>query len=538
MSTYLEEEQEELTPTRAQRRAAEARSRKSPLVRAVRRAEPTARGWSGAGGGRANWLESPAEWLSTSSQVCGLWPWAVGQGPPPIGVPLGRHLETGQWVCADPISWFVAGLINAPTCFVLGRMGLGKSRLIRHLITCMRNYGVIPLVMSDTRPDYVDDVRALGGQVISLGPGQSHVNPLDPGPLADYIAELVERGDEQKVRECLARIRSQRLNAIAGLLEIVLEARIGARESNVLAKAIDIFDDEGEDIPVIGDLLRLIESRDPRLRVIVGDRGVVDDAGVLHYDDNKYDDRVEDLVTGLATLDVGGIFGDTFGCPTDERIRLGVPFVFDISSVDEDDTMRMAAVQYLTWSQATQALIAATYLTQAEILAPSKYVMVGDELYRALRALPLVVRRVDSIIRMIRRLDSGLILCTHTMADLNLDGVDGPLTKIAWGFVERSDMVFMGGLSVLEMGNLQTVWAMSETEKRDVTGWSDLGAIDPDSEEVATPQGQGKFLLKLGRSPGIPFSSVISDAEKEVGDTNARWQGHRDRLFGHDEDEQ
>lgn len=488
-------------------------------------ASPGVRGWKGPGAGGAAWLEVPTEWLSTSSQVCGLWPWVVSQGPPPVGAPLGRHLEHRQWVCADPISWFVAGLINAPTMFVLGRMGLGKSSLIRHIITMMSNYGVIPLVMSDTRPDYVENIRALGGQVIALGPGQLHVNPLDPGPLADYISELVERGEAQKVRECLARIRSQRLNTVEGLLELVLRGPISARESNVLAKAIDILDEEftsGDGVPVLGDLRALIDRRDPRLREVVADRG----------DNDKYDDRVELLMTGLAALDVDGIFDDTFGKPTDQRIKLGVPFVFDISAIDEDDTQRLGAVQYLTWNQGTQALVAAVYLSEAGVIEDRKYVMVGDELYRALRALPMVVNRVDSIIRMIRRLGSGLILCTHTMNDLNLDGVDGPLTKIAWGFVERSDMVLMGGLSRQEMGNLETVWAMSEKEKNDVTGWSDMGDPDPDSGTQEAPPGQGKFLLKLGRSPGIPFAAVISDVEKNLSDTNAAWFGHRDRMLG------
>lgn len=491
--------------------------------------EPGPRGWPGAGGGSQRWVEAPTEWVYTSVQVCGLWPWVVGKATPPVGVPLGRHLENGQYVCADPISWFVAGLCNAPTAFVMGRMGLGKSSLIRHIIGFVGNWGVVPIVMSDTRPDYVGVVEAMGGQRIALGPGQGHLNVLDPGPLADYLPELAARGQESLVTECLANIRSQRLNSLSGLLEIGRGERLNNRESNVLAKAIDILDEEFDGdtgVPLLCDLRALIEGRDPRIRQVVGDRG----------SDDRYDERIEDLLTALGTIDVGGIFGDTFGRPTDQRMQLDKPVVFDVSSIDENDTARLGAVQFLTWIQATQALAAAKYLAAAGVIDKRTYLMVGDELYRALRALPLIVHRVDLIIRMIRKLGAGLILCTHTMNDLNLDGPDGPLTKIAWGFVERSDMAYLGGLSRNEMGNLQTVWDMSATEQNLITGWSDMGTVNPDTGTREAPPGRAKFLLKLGRSPGIPFEGVIADVENDPdfgkGDTNNDWRALRDQLTG------
>lgn len=493
--------------------------------------QPGTRGWGGRGGGRMDWLEPPCEWLFTSVQACGFWPWVVARAMPPTGVPLGRHLETGEVVCADPISWFIANRLKAPTAFVLGRMGLGKSSLIRHLIGFCGVWGVIPIVMSDTRPDYVGVIKAMDGQVIALGPGQKHLNVLDPGPLAEHLADLAAQGEDRLVTQCEATIRSQRQRAVGGLCEIGRGDRLTNREENVLVKAIDILD-EDEDlvaerehpIPVVGDLKRLIAGRDSRLRVVVGDRG----------DDDRYDERVEDLIAALDTIDVGGIYGDTFGRQTDERIDLGRPVVFDVSEIDENDTKRLGAVQFLTWMQATQALTAAKFLARAGVVPDRTYLMVGDELYRALRALPLIVHRVDQLIRMIRKLKAGLILCTHTMNDLNLDGPDGPLTKIAWGFVERSDMAYLGGLSRNEMGNLKTVWDMSDTEQNQVTGWSDLGSVDPDTGCPTEPPGQSKFLLKLGKSPGIPFQGVFADIEFHIpgGDTNADWRQLADQLAG------
>ena len=42
--------------------------------------------------------------------------------------PLGKHLLTGATVCGDPISWFQrAGLLTAPTAFVMGCRGSGRA---------------------------------------------------------------------------------------------------------------------------------------------------------------------------------------------------------------------------------------------------------------------------------------------------------------------------------------------------------------------------------------------------------------------------
>jgi type IV secretory pathway VirB4 component len=99
-----------------------------------------------------------------------------------IGVPLGPNLLSGATLCADPISWFQrARLISTPSMFVLGKVGLGKSSLVRRMALGLTGYGVLPMVLGDLKPDYVDLIRALDGQVIELGRGRGRLNILDPG---------------------------------------------------------------------------------------------------------------------------------------------------------------------------------------------------------------------------------------------------------------------------------------------------------------------------------------------------------------------
>ncbi|WIE70317.1 hypothetical protein [Curtobacterium sp. MCLR17_054] len=60
-----------------------------------------------------------------------------------------------------------------PSAFVLGLVGLGKSTIIRRWIIALAPAGVIPLVLGDTKPDHVGAIEAIGGEVITVGPGRA-----------------------------------------------------------------------------------------------------------------------------------------------------------------------------------------------------------------------------------------------------------------------------------------------------------------------------------------------------------------------------
>ena len=133
----------------------------------------------GRGRGPAGYVQAADEWRGTTVQVCGLWPFAAGTGSPMVGVPIGRKVVSGCTLCCDPVSWFQRGnLISQPSMFVLGRPGLGKSTIVRRMALGLAGYGVQPMVLGDLRPDYVDLIEALGGQVLRLGPGRGSLNVL------------------------------------------------------------------------------------------------------------------------------------------------------------------------------------------------------------------------------------------------------------------------------------------------------------------------------------------------------------------------
>lgn len=484
--------------------------------RATASLRPGRRGWAGRGTGRVNYVQVPTEFQGTTVQACGLWPFIAGSGSPVIGVPLGRHLLNGSVVCADPIFWFLANLVLNPSCFVLGRPGLGKSTIVRRMVTVLESWGIIPMVLSDTKPDYVDLISAMDGQVIRLGRGRGHLNPLDLGPL---VRELEKIPDEGKRRAALDEMHGRRLTTVLGLLALVRGARLESYEASIVTESIRILE-EGDRVgaPVIGDITQLVLSRHGRLRALARDRG----------DEGRYDDRVQNLLDDLVALGGSGAFGDMFAKPTTEHIEMGRPMVFDMSSIDDGDLQMQAALQSVCWNYGSAVVSADKHLAEAGLREQRHYFLVMDELWRMLRAADVMVYFIDALTRLNRQRAIGQAMITHTMNDLEL--ASEHLTKIAWGFVERSAMTFLGGLAESEMGNLERVFAMSSEEKSMITDWSAESGVNPESSTAAAPPGLGKFLLKIGKKPGVPFQSTLTDIELAVNNTNQSWKAAADRA--------
>ncbi len=475
-------------------------SRLTP-TRALARLNPGRRGFTGPGAGAMTYVAPAPEWRGTSVQVCGLWPFSAGASTPAVGVPLGGHLFTGATVHADPVYWFLHELIASPSMFVLGRPGLGKSTLGRRIVTALCGFGVIPLLLSDLKPDYVDLVRALDGQVIELGRSVGAINPLDPGPLGDQIRQLPAHLRDQAESE----LRGRRQECLIGLLNLVLGRELNATESTLITVSLRLLDEKGGE-PLITDLHDLLRSRDPQLRSVALDRGDV----------TVYDSVIHDLESGLIALGPQGRFGDIFSRPTTTAMKMDRPVVFDVSRIDAADGAMRAAVQLVCWVYGSSAVTSAKFLAEAGLAPMRIYFMMLDELWQMLRASEYLVHRIDEITRLNRQRGLAQALITHTMKDLRLS--TPALTAIAMGFVERSSMLFLGGLSNQEFGDLGSVHEFSDAERRLIASWS----IDADAS-LGTPPGRGKFLIKTGSAPGIPIQVQLTRVERDVNDTNKLW---------------
>lgn len=478
-------------------------------------ARPTARGWKRRGGGYSSVVSPPAEWRGTSMQVCGLWPFASGAGVPMIGAPLGRAIDTGGSWSGDPISYFRAGLIFNPSMFVLGNPGLGKSTMIRHMMLGLEGMGVHSLVLGDMRPDYVDLTRAMGGQVIELGPNRGAINVLDPGESADIAGRLTGRARET----VLADAHSRQLEMVLGLVTIMQGEKTTLREQSLVDMALRYLRDHHEGIPVLADLAQVIRDAPEPVRAMALDRG----------DDERYAAVTDRLQSTLLALTGNTELGRMFSAQTSEPLMRDRSVCFDVSGIDHTKKDQRAAALLACWSSGFAMVNGAQLLADAGVEQRRHYLGIMDELWQVLDAGPGMVERTDSLTRLNRREGVGQVMITHTMSDLQRMANEEDKRKAA-GFVERTQMLMLGGLSDNELDKVEKVVPLSRAERERLVSWNAPATFDPSNQaQRQTPPGMGHFLMKLGNRPGIAGRVELTSTEvqQQLHNTSYRWTEKR-----------
>lgn len=483
----------------------------------------TDRGYTGEGGGRMNVVGRPVEYRATTAQVAGLWPWSVGAGAPLIGTPLGSHLHTGAPVCFDPMNWFMRGsFITAPSLFVLGLNGFGKSSLVRRIVLGGVAQGITPLILADVKPDYRRLVEMVGGQVIDLGYGHGKVNPLAAGVLGSIVPMLDDLPALQV--QVIQELRARQVTLVAGLVELVRGARVADFEETLISTALRILYREGSGYtpdrpPIMEHLLEVI---------IDGGDELMLDAGADNPD--EYQEAIKNLRRSLRAL-TQGPFGAVFNGQTTTPIDTSaVAVCIDVSHIPSGDKKLKAAVMLACWADGFASVEAAHVLADAD-MGPQRYFqVVMDELWQVLGLGDFMVDRVDELTRLQRAIATSLIMISHTIKDLQSLGSEAAIAK-ALGFLERARAKIFGALPPEEIKRLDSTVPFTSAEEEMVTGWSAPQALTgealkPGQARPPAP-GTGKFLLKVGedRRPGIPFHMEFTPSEQESGihETNQRF---------------
>jgi len=490
----------------------------------------TVNGYAGVNGGRCAAVGRPVEVRGTTAQVVGLWPWAVGAGAPVIGTPLGTHLRTGAPVCFDPMNWFArAGLLSAPSLFVLGLNGFGKSSLVRRIVIGGIAQGITPLILADVKPDYRRLVEAVGGQVVDLGHGHGQLNPLDGGTLAAAVAALADAGLDEAAAVMQHEWHARQAALVSALIELVRGTKVADFEETVLATAIRTLHtptvDGGRGFtaaqpPLIDDLVEVIVTGNADLRL-----------DVAADTDTAYRAAILPLRRSLRAL-TQGPFGRVFNGHTTTRIDLNATAIcVDVSHIRAGDKKLKAAVMLACWAGGFAAIEAHNALADAGLTKQRYFQAVMDELWQVLGMGEFMVDRVDELTRLQRGMATALIMISHTIKDL--DGL-GASAGRALGFLERARAKVFGALPADEIARLDSRVPFTATEQQMVTAWSSPAALTGDlatGSHRPIPPGTGKFLLKIGedRRPGIPFQLTLTDIEREqLGDTNSRFDSFTD----------
>jgi hypothetical protein len=479
------------------------------------------RGKKGRGNGRWRWLEPLPVYRGTTNQVCGLWPFGVGTGLPQYGAILGKHQETSVAVPCDPITYFTTGLISNPSMFLMGKPGLGKSTLASRMIIALENMGIHTLVLGDLKPDYVEVITALGGQIITLGRNVGHLNVLDH----QYAVEAAERSEwrDGQVHYLLPEDLRQRLYGQAhGRRKVGVESLINTlrgtppteRESSILDAAMSILFRtwNGPGCPLLRDLTDVIEEASDELRLIALDHGNM----------ATYHSLTDSLVSTLRSLGSGDGLGSIFAQRTTISMRTDCSVNFDISAIGENETKLQAGALLACWNFGFGQVEVQQLLADYKIIPRQNYLVVLDELWRALRVGKGMVDRVDESTRLNRAQGIGILYITHTLADLSSVADDADRAK-AEGIAERCGIIGLFGLPQAEMARLKGVVPLSEAEQAKIIGWSAPAAWVQRRGKKAKPAGLGLCMLKVSGRTGIPLIVELTEEEEGLHDTNQRW---------------
>lgn len=487
----------------------------------------SSRGFKGPGGGAMDTVQPLLEWQSTTMHACGLNPWMVGATAPAIGTPIGVHLNTGEAACCDVLSWYAEGLIANPSAFVLSLPGLGKSTFMRKMFLGAVAQGQVPIVAGDMKPEYVGITEAVGGQVITLGHGKGHLNPLAAGSLGSVIPilearrdQLAEAGKEGAIEETKELVHSRQVTMTTALIELIRQGPVADFEHSLISAGLrelrvgGIFDFDRP--PLVRDLADQIKAGSERLRQVAA-----------AADPAEYAVTIKPLIRSMESL-LDGPLGEIFADHTTTPLNLDAPAIcIDVSALTRGDKKLKAAVMLSCWSDAYGAMEAAHLLADCGLARQKYFLAVLDELWQVLGAGAGMVNRIDELTRLNRTDGTGLLQITHTGRDLESlpSEID---VKIAKGFIERSGMVICGGLPAGELDRLEDVLQFTAAEKAMITSWSRGAPLRRQRRgKRRQPMGIGKFMVKISKdgAPGIPVQTILTPTETELGlhDTSARF---------------
>ncbi|MDT0262464.1 hypothetical protein [Jatrophihabitans lederbergiae] len=488
-----------------------------PSSRSSRHARPIRRrkfilknGIAAPGGGSTAFVPVPLEWRGTTRQVCGLFPWASPGQLPLEGAPIGRHQKSRAVICFDHVSWFLAHRIANPSVLIIAKPGLGKSTLASKLMLWLAALGYIVLIPGDTKPDYVEFTRRLGGdhRVVARSGGAA-LNPCDPGGMAAAAARIGGAAGATLLAEAIGKATV----CISALVELGRKGPVADYEEAAISACLRLLYTRNEGaVPVLREVVELLETRPNAVRAVILDRGV----------DEAYDRLVDPLQRSLRAL-LDGQFGDVFARRV-QRTADRPPVVnIDTSRIKAGDPRFLAAVMIAAWSD-MYGMVEADQALADEGLAPRRlYCLTLDELWRVLRLGGTMPDRVNELTRLNRTQGVGQIMITHSIRDL----APGRNSEIE-GIEERAGAIVIGGVPKKELIALDSVVTLTNAEQNAIREWWSTSVSALERNEV--PPGAGKFLIKASsEDPGIPVDVVLTSAETEWGgqNTNKVWGGGR-----------
>ena len=328
----------------------------------------------------------------TTRHAQAIYPFVNAGGLGGRGVFVGRDSGGGAF-CFDPWTLYGDGTLDDPNAIVLGKLGQGKSALVKTLLWRMLLFGRRAFVL-DVKREYGPLCEAVGARPISLVPGGGvRLNPLASRPEEHAQLEL---------------LRAVTVTALQGPLTQL--------EAGALREALRVVRARGDGEPTLPQIAAMLFGPTAEMA-----DGLRTDAGALAADCRRAALALQDLCEGP----LRGMFDGptTPGLDLDARL-----LVLDLHAVRDSPAVGILMACATAWMS---ALLART----AERPGRERLVNVADESWKIVQHTGLG-EWFQTNFKLARQFGVMNLVVLHKLADLQAAGDAGSrAARIAEGLV-------------------------------------------------------------------------------------------------------
>ena len=364
----------------------------------------------------------------TSATLAGAYPFLAEGGLGSQGVFVGQDLYSGASFVYDPWVLYSRGMITAPNIVLAGRVGAGKSSLVKSLYTRSISFGRRVYVPGDPKGEHTAVAQAVGGPALVRGHGMANrLNPLDEGHRPSDVSDESWAGP----------VASRRRDLIGALTETVLERPLSPLEHTAIDLALADTVRSCE-TPILPMVVERILSPDASQQA---DRRLVEDGRVVGH-------ALRRLVAG----DLAGLFDG----PSTVTFDPSLPMIsLDLSRVAENTTLVSVL---MTCSSAWM---------ESALLDPhgGQRWVIYDEAWR-LMSHPALLRRMDAQWRLARHYGIANLLVFHKLSDLDNVGDQGSAMRaIASSLLSNAETRIIYRQEADQLGATATALGLTSTEQ-------------------------------------------------------------------------
>ena len=367
-----------------------------------------------------SFAERPAH-RCTTRHAQAVYPFIAAGGLGGRGVFIGRD-ASGEAFCYDPWVLYGEGLLDDPNVIVLGKLGQGKSALVKALLWRMLLFGRRAFVL-DVKREYGPLCQAVGVKPISLMPGgELRLNPLASRPEEHAQVEL---------------LRAVTITAVGGPLSQIEGAAL--REALRAVRCSPVRE------PSLPDIAALLFS--PMAAMAEGLRTTVDG---LAADSRRAALALQDLCEGP----LRGMFDGptTPGLDLDSRL-----VVLDLHAVRDSPAVGILMACATAWMSALLARM-------AQRPGRERLINVADESWKIIQH-PGLGEWFQSNFKLARQFGVMNLVVLHKLADLQTVGDAGSrAARIAEGLIADASTRVVYHQDESQIQATRTLLGLSQTE--------------------------------------------------------------------------